>query len=96
MSTSEITSKVRELKELKAMLEEIEAEIATIEDEIKAEMTARNTEEMSVDVYKVRWTKVTSSRFDTSAFKKPMPSCIVNTRSRRKHAVSRLHEKSSV
>ena len=52
------------------MLEEIEAEIATIEDEIKAEMTARNTEEMSVDVYKVRWTKVTSSRFDTSAFKK--------------------------
>ena len=70
MSTSEITSKVRELKELKAMLEEIEAEIATIEDEIKAEMTARNTEEMSGDVYKVRWTKVTSSRFDTSAFKK--------------------------
>ena len=70
MSTSDITSKVRELKELKAMLEEIEAEIATIEDEIKAEMTARNTEEMSVDVYKVRWTKVTSSRFDTSAFKK--------------------------
>ena len=70
MSTSEITSKVRELKELKAMLEEIEAEIATIEDEIKADMTARNTEEMSVDVYKVRWTKVTSSRFDTSAFKK--------------------------
>ena len=52
------------------MLEEIEAEIDTIEDEIKAEMTARNTEEMSVDVYKVRWTKVTSSRFDTSAFKK--------------------------
>ena len=70
MSTSEITSKVRELKELKAMFEEIEAEIDTIEDEIKAEMTARNTEEMSVDVYKVRWTKVTSSRFDTSAFKK--------------------------
>ena len=70
MSTSEITSKVRELKELKAMLEEIEAEIDTIEDEIKAELPARNTEEMSVDVYKVRWTKVTSSRFDTSAFKK--------------------------
>ncbi len=70
MSTSEITSKVRELKELKSIFEAAEAEIDTIEDEIKAEMTARNTEEMSVDVYKVRWTKVTSSRFDTSAFKK--------------------------
>lgn len=70
MSTHELTSKVRELKELKAMAEELAAEITSIEDEIKAEMTARNTEEMTVDVFKVRWTKVTSNRFDTTAFKK--------------------------
>lgn len=73
MSTNELTSKVRELKELKAMAEEIAAEIATIEDIIKAEMTARNTEEMTIDVFKVRWTTVVSSRFDTTAFKKAMP-----------------------
>ena len=73
MSTVEMTAKVRELKELKAMLNEIEGEIATMEDEIKAEMTARNTEELSVDVYKIRWTSVTSSRFDASAFKSAMP-----------------------
>ena len=70
MSTHELTSKVRELKELKTMAEELAAEITSIEDEIKAEMTARNTEEMTVDVFKVRWTKVTSNRFDTTAFKK--------------------------
>lgn len=70
MSTNELTSKVRELKELKAMAEELAAEIITIEDSIKAEMTARDTEEMTVDVFKVRWTKVASKRFDTTAFKK--------------------------
>ncbi len=73
MSQNELTSKIRELKELKTMADEIAAEITAIEDDIKAEMTARNTEEMTVDVYKVRWTKITSSRFDSTAFKKAMP-----------------------
>ena len=70
MSANEMTKKVRELKELKAMIDELSAEAATIEDEIKAEMTARNVNEMAVDVFKIRWTPVTSSRFDSSAFKK--------------------------
>ena len=68
-----MTAKVRELKELKAMAAEIADEIATIEDSIKAEMTARGTDEMTVDVYKIRWATVTSSRFDTTAFKSEMP-----------------------
>lgn len=73
MSTNEMTSKIRELKELKAMAKELAQEITAIEDAIKAELTARNAEEMTVDVYKIRWTKVTSSRFDTTSFKKAMP-----------------------
>lgn len=73
MSTNELTTKVRELKELKAMAEELAAEITAIEDSIKAEMTARNTDEMQIDVYKIRWTKVLSNRFDSTAFKKAMP-----------------------
>ncbi len=73
MSTNELTNKIRELKELKAMAEEIAAEITTIEDAIKAEMTARETEEMMIDVYKIRWTRIKSNRFDSTAFKKAMP-----------------------
>jgi len=65
-----MTKKVRELKELKAMIDELSAEAATIEDEIKAEMTARNVNEMAVDVFKIRYTTVNSTRFDSSAFKK--------------------------
>ena len=72
MSTNEMARKIRELKELKTMADELAAEITAIEDQIKAEMTERDTEEMTVDVYKVRWTKVTSSRFDSTAFKKDM------------------------
>lgn len=70
MSANEMTAKVRELKELKAMIDELSAEAATIEDEIKAEMTARNVNEMAVDVFKIRYTTVNSTRFDSSAFKK--------------------------
>ena len=73
MSANEMTSKVREYKELKAFMEQIASELAALEDDIKAEMTARGTESMDVDVYKVRWTTVNSSRFDTTAFKKAMP-----------------------
>ena len=73
MSANELTTKIRELKELKKMAEELAAEITSIEDQIKAEMTARDTEEMNIDVYKVRWTTVNGSRFDTTAFKKAMP-----------------------
>lgn len=73
MSATEMTAKIRELKELKVMADELAKEIAAIEDAIKAEMTERNTEEVLIDVYKVRWTKVISNRFDTTGFKKAMP-----------------------
>lgn len=69
MSKTEMTSKVRELKELKAMADELAAEITAIEDSIKADMTAQGVEEITVDVYKVRYKTVKSSRFDTTAFK---------------------------
>lgn len=64
MSTIELTSKVKELKELKMMAEELAAEITAIEDSIKAEMTARETEELITGEYKIRWKKVVSNRFD--------------------------------
>lgn len=69
MSANEMTAKVRELKELKAMAEELAQEITAIEDAIKAELTARNAEEMTVDVYKIRWKTVITKRFDSKAFK---------------------------
>lgn len=70
MSTNELSAKIRELKSLQQLVEEAEAEMEAIRDELKAHMTAQNTEEITVDVFKVRYTTVQSSRFDAAAFKK--------------------------
>ena len=70
MSTIEITSKIESLRELEELIEEAKAEAEALRDEIKAEMLNRNTEEMSVGQYIVRWTSVLSNRFDTTGFKK--------------------------
>lgn len=70
MSTNELATKIRTLKELQALIDEAEAEIEAIKDEVKALMTSEGADELTVDVFKVRYTVVKSSRFDTSAFKK--------------------------
>ena len=69
MGTHELIAKVRELKELEAMQAELAAEAESIKDTLKAEMTAQGVNELRLDVYKVRWQTVTSSRFDSTAFK---------------------------
>ena len=71
MSINEIKAKAEELKELKAMQEELAAEISAIEDEIKAAMG--DQEQIIAGAFKITWKAVTSSRFDSSAFKKAMP-----------------------
>jgi hypothetical protein len=53
MTATELTTTVRNLKGLMNMRDELEAEIAAAQDQIKAEMTARDTDEMTVDVSKV-------------------------------------------
>lgn len=70
MSTKEMNSKIKELRELRRMAEELAAEIETIQDEIKSEMTANNTDSLIGDDWKVTYKTVESSRFDTAAFKK--------------------------
>lgn len=69
MSTIDLLAKIRNLKELEALISEAQTELDSIKDEIKAEMTNRNTEELDVDVFKIRYKTVKSNRFDTTAFK---------------------------
>lgn len=68
MSTKEITKTAAELMELRRMREELDAEIATLEDAIKKEMGDR--EQLIAGAFKVTWKPVTSSRFDSARFKK--------------------------
>ena len=73
MSTNDMTSKIQDLRELRRMADDLAKEIEAIQDSIKAEMTARQTDELTGPDWKVTWKPVTSSRFDTTAFKKAMP-----------------------
>ena len=73
MSIMEITIKIENLRELEVLIEEAKAEAEVLRDEIKSEMLNRNTEELTVGQYIVRWTSVLSNRFDTTAFKKVLP-----------------------
>ena len=73
MSEQMMITKIEELKVLEAFIEELKAEADGIRDSIKEQMTADNTEEMTVGQYIVRFTSVLSQRFDSTAFKKVMP-----------------------
>jgi predicted phage-related endonuclease len=70
MSTNELASRVKELKELQRMAEDVAAEIEVIKDELKREMEYRNSDEIITSEYKVRYSTVASHRFNTTAFKR--------------------------
>ena len=73
MNTHEMESKVKELRELCRMSDELDAEIAALQDSIKAEMTARSTEELTGSDWRITWKSITSRRLDTTALRKALP-----------------------
>ena len=74
MSINEIESKVRELRQLQALIEEAQAEAENIRDAIKAHMG--DSEELRAGEYKVTWKAVTASRLDSKALKAALPEVV--------------------
>ena len=73
MSQNKLTAKIRELRELKRLQEELSGEIEAIQDDIKQHMDAAQVDTLSGNDWKVTYKAVTSSRLDTSALKKALP-----------------------
>lgn len=73
MSSKDIASRARKLKALKAKQDEIAAEIAAIEQELKTELEHREVDELQAGSFKIRWKLIEGSRFDTKAFRAAMP-----------------------
>ena len=73
MSKIELLAFIELLNKNEAMMEELKAEADTIRNTIKAEMEAREVEELIAGQYILRYTAVLSNRFDSTAFKKVMP-----------------------
>ena len=70
MSTIELESVIAKMQEWEVVAEEAKAEAEALRDSIKEEMQRREATELVAGKYIVRWTSVTSNRFDSSAFKK--------------------------
>ena len=73
MKKIELLAKIELLNKYEAMMEEMKFQADAIRNEIKAEMDARDLEEMIAGQYIVRYTSVLSNRFDSTAFKRVMP-----------------------
>ena len=68
---AEINATLKELAEYTRMQEELEAQIDSLKDEIKAYMTDKNlTELLGESGEKVYWKTQIQNRFDSTAFKK--------------------------
>ena len=73
MSINEMDSKIKELRELRRMADELTAEIESITDSIKRHMDAEGVDTLNGTDWKVTYKAVTSSRLDTTALKKALP-----------------------
>ncbi len=73
MSIDVMNAKVKELRELRRMSDELAGEIESLQDEIKAEMTAREVDTLTGFDWKVTYKTVKSSRLDSKALKAELP-----------------------
>ena len=69
MGRNELDLKVSELRELRNLEAKVKSEITAIEDDLKAEMLARNTDVLTGQDCMVTWKTIVTSRFDSAAFK---------------------------
>ena len=76
MSINEMDSKIKELRELRKMADELAADVETIQDSIKAHMDAAGVDTISGTDWRVTYKAVTSSRIDTATLKKALPDVV--------------------
>ena len=73
MPAKNLDSQIHELRELLSISDYLTAAIDTIQDAIKAEMTAAGVDVLTGSDWKAVWKPITTSRIDTTALKKALP-----------------------
>ena len=71
MGMTELIARIRDLRELQALIDEAQGEAEAIRNELKAYMG--DAEELRAGEYLVTWKPVTSSRIDTRALREAQP-----------------------
>ena len=70
LSDNEILEKVKEIKNKQAYISLINKEIDVLKEDIKQELISRGIENLEVDIFKVLYMTISSSKFDNKKFKK--------------------------
>ena len=73
MSNQELYTIAHDLKELKLMSEQLNQEIAQLENAIKQHMEDQAIDTIVTSDVKITWKSITSTRLDTTALKKALP-----------------------
>jgi len=73
MSEQNLLQIIREIKEFQILADELAATIEGLKDQVKNHMTAIGVDKLTVDIHKVSYTPVSTTRIDTTALKKEMP-----------------------
>lgn len=73
MTTNEMNNKIKELRELRRMAEELQVEIDALQDAFKAEMNVQGVDTLAGTDWKISWKEVKGSRLDTRALKASLP-----------------------
>lgn len=69
----DMTTTVHELRELKRMREELDAQITTLEDILKEEMSRQGKTSLQGTDWKVTWPVINASRLDQKLLKELYP-----------------------
>lgn len=70
MTKTEMINTVKTLGEWEALLAEAQEQVEFYKDMLKGEMNARETEELDLGEYIIRFSTIINNRFDSTAFKK--------------------------
>jgi predicted phage-related endonuclease len=73
MSINELDAKVKELRELRRMAEELQAEMDSITDELKRHMDDHGMDTLLGMDWKATYKTVTTARIDTTSLKRELP-----------------------
>lgn len=73
MTNRMIDNRCKKLADIEAQIKALQAAADAIKDEIKADMTAENLEEIDTGKFKVRYKLVESVRLDNKALKADLP-----------------------
>lgn len=73
MGDRALENRIRKIRELEAQKKELEAQIASLKDEIRADMTAKRTEEHRTPHFVIRFKEIIGRSFDTKTFKAEHP-----------------------